>query len=177
MITNKPIMKPEDLAGLRIRTPGATDLAGIHPAIGATPVAMAYGEMYPGLQTKAIDGLELSFTAAFNGKFYEVTKFVSETKHILLINFEIISTKWFNALPAEFQKVLEDECNKAGLEVSRDYLEKIDVQARKDMQAKGVTIIDASQIDMAAFKAAGEKAYQKLNLTAAKEKIYKELGK
>jgi len=177
MVTNKPIKKPEDLAGLRIRTPGAPIWQESIRAVGATPVAMAYGEMYPGLQTKAIDGLELSFTAAFNGKFYEVTKFVSETKHILLINFEIISTKWFNALPADFQKVLEDECNKAGLEVSRDYLEKIDVQARKDMQAKGVTIIDASQIDMAAFKAAGEKAYQKLNLTAAKEKIYKELGK
>ena len=177
MITNKPIKKPDDLTSQRIRTPGAPIWQESIRAIGATPVAMAYGEMYPGLQTKVIDGLELSFTAAYNGKFFEVAKYACETKHILLINFEIISTKWFNALPPEYQKILEDECNKAGLEVSRNYLETIDVQARKDLQTKGVTVIPSAEIDMAAFKAAGDKAYQKLNLLAVRDKIYKELGK
>jgi tripartite ATP-independent transporter DctP family solute receptor len=177
VLSNKPIKKPADLAGLRIRTPGAPIWQESVRAIGAEPVAMAYGEMYPALQTKAIDGVELSYTAGFNGKFFEVTKYVSETKHILLINFEIISSKWFNSLPAEYQKVLEDECNKAGLEVSKSYLDVIDAKAKADLKVKGMTIIEASEIDMAAFKAAGEKAYQKLNLSAVRDSIYKELGK
>lgn len=146
-------------------------------AIGATPVALAYGEMYTAMQTRAIEGAELSFTAGYNAKFHEVAKVVSETRHILLINFEVISSKWFNSLPPAYQKILQEECDKAGLEVSRNYLDVLDVQNLQNLKDKGVTIIPASEIDLAAFKAAGEKAYQKLNLVAARDKIYKELGK
>jgi TRAP-type transport system periplasmic protein len=177
MIGHKPIRKPGDLAGLRIRTPPAPIWQESIRSIGATPVAMAYGEMYPAMQTKAIDGVELSFTAGANGKFFEVAKYVSETRHILLVNFEVVSSKWFNALPAEYQRILEEECNKAGLEVSRDYLENIDVKSRKVWQDKGATVVSASEIDMAAFRAAGEAAYQKLGIVAARDKIYQELGK
>lgn len=177
MITNKPIRSPADLAGLRIRTPPAPIWQESIRAIGATPVAMAYGEMYSGLQTKAIDGIELSFTATAGGKFHEVAKIASETRHILLINFQVISTKWFNALPVEYQKILEEECNKAGLEVSRNYLTVLDANNRKALQDAGMTLIPASEIDMKAFRAAGEKAYEKLNLVAARDRVYKELGK
>jgi tripartite ATP-independent transporter DctP family solute receptor len=177
MIANKPVRKPEDLAGLRIRTPPAPIWQESIRALGATPVAMAYGEMYTAMQTKAIDGNELSFTAGSNGKFFEVAKYVSETKHILLINFEVVSSKWFNALPAEYQKILEEECDKAGLEVSRAYLETVDVQARKTWQDKGATVVPASDIDIKAFRAAGEAAYQKLGIVAARDKVYQELGK
>jgi tripartite ATP-independent transporter DctP family solute receptor len=177
IVANKPIYKPTDLNGLRIRTPPAPIWQESIRAIGAVPTALAYGEVYPGMQTKVVDGAELSFTAAYNGKFYEVAKYISETQHILLINFEVISSKWFNSLPAEYQKILEEECDKAGLEVSRKYMEVLDKQSREEMQKRGVTIIDKSQIDMAAFKKAGEKAYEKLNLVVARDKIYKELGK
>lgn len=177
MVTNKPIKKPADLAGMRIRTPGAPIWQESIRAIGATPVAMTYGEMIPAMQTKAIDGMELSFTAAYNLKLFEVAKYVSETRHILLINFEVISSKWFNSLPAEYQKILQEECDKAGLEVSNSYMNDMDPTNLKNVQAKGMTYVPASQIDVAAFKAAGEKAYQKLNLTAARDQIYKELGK
>jgi tripartite ATP-independent transporter DctP family solute receptor len=177
MVANKPIKKPSDLAGLRIRTPPAPIWQESVRAIGATPVAMAYGEMYPGMQAKAIDGMELSATATYNARLYEVAKYFSETRHILLINFEVISIKWFNSLPAEYQKILQEECDKAGLEVSKSYMDVMDPDNTKNLQAKGMTLIPASQIDIAAFKAAGEKAYQKLNLVAARDQIYKELGK
>jgi len=177
MITNKPIRKPSDLSGLRIRTPPAPIWQESIRALGATPVAMAYGDMYSGLQTKAIDGLELSFTATASGKFHEVTKYACETKHILLINFEVVSSKWFNSLPVEYQKILEEECNKAGLEVSKRYLNEIDPKNLNVLKAAGMTIIPSSEIDMAAFKAAGEKAYQKLNLLSVRDQVYRELGK
>ncbi len=177
MYTNKPIHKPSDLEGMRIRTPPAPIWQESVRAIGATPVALAYGEMYTAMQTRAIEGAELSFTAGYNAKFHEVARVVSETRHILLINFEVISSKWFNSLPSSYQKILEEECNKAGLEVSRNYLDVLDVQNLQNLRDKGVTIVPASEIDLAAFRAAGEKAYQKLNLVAARDQIYKELGK
>jgi len=177
MVANKPIKSPADLAGLRIRTPPAPIWQESIRAIGAVPVAMAYGDLYPGMQSKAIDGVELSATATYNAKLFEVAKYLSETRHILLINFEVISITWFNSLPADYQKILQEECDKAGLEVSRNYLNTMDPENTKNLTAKGVTIVKASEIDMAAFKAAGEKAYQKLNLTAARDKVYQELGK
>ncbi len=177
MLTNKPIYKPADLNGLRIRTPPAPIWQESIRALGAVPTALAYGEVYPGMQTKVIDGAELSFTAAYNMKFYEVAKFMSETQHILLVNFEVISSKWFNSLPPDYQKILEEECNKAGLEVSRSYMEVLDKNSREEMKKRGMTIIDKSEIDMAAFKKAAEQAYQKLNLVAVRDKLYKELGK
>jgi tripartite ATP-independent transporter DctP family solute receptor len=173
----KPIRKPADLNGMRIRTPPAPIWQESIRAIGATPVALAYGEMYSAMQTKAIDGAELSFTAGYNAKFYEVARTVSETKHILLINFEVISSKWFNSLPAEYQKILEEECNKAGLDVSRRYMEELDVQSLQKLKEAGVTIIPASEIDLAAFRQAGDNAYRKLNLLEVRDQIYKELGK
>lgn len=176
-VTNKPITKPSDLSGLRIRTPGAPIWQESIRAIGATPVAMNYGDMYAGLQTRAIDGLELSFTAIATGNFNEVCRYVSETKHILLINFQVISSAWFNSLPPEYQKILEEECNKAGLEVSKAYLEDIDPRNRQVLQSRGMTIIPVSEIDMVAFRKAGDAAYTRLNLTAARDKIYAELGK
>jgi tripartite ATP-independent transporter DctP family solute receptor len=177
MVANKPIKSPADLAGLRIRTPPAPIWQESIRAIGATPVAMAYGDMYPGMQSKAIDGIELSFTATYNAKLFEVAKYVSETRHILLINFEVISSKWFDSLPKDYQKILEEECNNAGLEVSKSYLNTLDPANLKNLLDKGVTLVPASDIDMAAFKAAGEAAYVKLNLTAARDQIYKEIGK
>ena len=68
-----------------------------------TPVAMAFGEMYPGLQQRAIDGVELVYNNIPGGRFYEVLKFANETKHIMLINFEVVSAKWFDSLPKEYQ--------------------------------------------------------------------------
>ena len=55
--TNKPIRTPEDLKGLRIRTPPAPIWQESIRALGATPVALAFGEMYPALQTKVMDGV------------------------------------------------------------------------------------------------------------------------
>ena len=91
--TNKPIRTPEDLKGLRIRTPPAPIWQESVRALGAVPVAMAFGEMYPGLQQRAIDGVELVYNNIPGGRFYEVLKFANETRHIMLINFQVVSAK------------------------------------------------------------------------------------
>ena len=88
-------------------------------SIGATPVAMAFGEIYPALQQKVIDGCDNVYNATYAGKLYEVATHFSETAHILLINFEIVSAKWFNKLPPEYQKILVEEMEKAAMETSR----------------------------------------------------------
>ena len=134
--TNKPIRKPEDLKGLRIRTPPAPIWQESIRALGATPVAMAFTEMYPGLQQRAIDGVELVYNNIPGGKFYEVLKFANETRHIMLINFEVVSAKWFNWLPKEYQQILVEECDKAGEATSKRIFKLEDEVEQRPQEAR-----------------------------------------
>jgi tripartite ATP-independent transporter DctP family solute receptor len=173
--TNKPIRKPEDLKGLRIRTPPAPIWQESIRALGATPVAMGFPDMYPGLQQKAIDGVELVYNNIPGGKFYEVLKFASETKHIMLINFQVVSAKWFDGLPKQVQQVLVEECDKAGEATSRRILEIEDKVEQELKSKRGMTIVQ--DVDLKAFRAAGEKAYEVLKIQDAKRQVHKEIGK
>jgi tripartite ATP-independent transporter DctP family solute receptor len=172
--TNKPIKTPDDLKGLRIRTPPAPIWQESIRALGATPVAMAFGDMYPGIQQKAIDGVELVYNNIPGGRFYEVLKYANETHHIMLVNFEVISSKWFNTLPPDYQKILVEECDKAGEEASK-IIFKSEEDIAKQLKEKGVNIVKDVNID--AFKKAGDKAYEVLKITDAKEAVHKEIGK
>jgi TRAP-type transport system periplasmic protein len=172
--TNKPIKTPEDLKGLRIRTPPAPIWQESIRALGATPVAMAFGEMYPGLQQKAIDGVELVYNNIPGGRFYEVLKHANETKHIMLINFEVVSAKWFDGLPKELQAILIEECDKAGEETSKEIF-RLEAEVEQQLKGRGMTI--NKDVDLAAFRKAGDKAYEVLKIQDAKATVHKEIGK
>ncbi|MGE5793307.1 MAG: C4-dicarboxylate TRAP transporter substrate-binding protein [Bacteroidota bacterium] len=172
--TNKPIRTPEDLKGLRIRTPPAPIWQESIRALGATPVAMNFGDMYPGLQQKAIDGVELVYNNIPGGRFYEVLKFANETRHIMLINFEVVSAKWFDSLPKEHQMALVEECDKAGEATSRRIF-KLEDEVEAQLKGRGMTIVE--DVDLAAFRKAGEKAYEVLKIQDAKNAVYREIGK
>jgi TRAP-type transport system periplasmic protein len=172
--TNEPIRKPEDLAGLRIRTPPAPIWQESIRALGAEPVAMAFTEMYPGLQQQAIDGVELVYNNIPAGRFYEVLKYANETGHILLINFEVVSAAFFDSLPPDYQTALVEECSAAGKETSAR-IQKLEQEVRGDLAKRGMTIIE--DVDIQAFRTAGEKAYEALDLTLAKSTVAAEMGK
>jgi tripartite ATP-independent transporter DctP family solute receptor len=172
--TNKPVRTPEDLHGLRIRTPPAPIWQESVRALGATPVALAFTEMYPALQQKVVDGVELVYNNIPAGRFYEVLKYVSETGHIMLVNYEVISAKWFNALPRNYQKILVEECEKAGLKTSKLIMESEKV-VKADLIKRGMVVVD--NVNLPAFRKAGEKAYEVLKIADVKAKVFKEIGK
>ncbi|HEV7437390.1 MAG TPA: C4-dicarboxylate TRAP transporter substrate-binding protein [Pseudorhizobium sp.] len=171
--TNKPIRTPDDLAGLRIRTPPAPIWQESIRALGAAPTAMAFGDMYPALQQQAIDGVELVYANIPGGRFYEVLKYANETKHIMLINFQVVSSQWFNGLPADYQTALVEECSAAGRETSQKIADMAET-IKADLQSKGMEVV--TDVDLDAFKAAGEKAYEALGITDAKNAVQAELG-
>jgi len=172
--TNKPIKTPADLAGLRIRTPPAPIWQESIRALGAAPTAMAFGDMYPALQQQAIDGVELVYANIPGGRFYEVLKYANETGHILLINFQVVSSQWFDGLPAEYQTALVEECKAAGRETSEAIAAAAET-IKADLQSKGMEVV--SDVDLAAFRAEGEKAYEALGIVDAKNAVQAEIGK
>lgn len=171
--TNKPIRTPEDLAGQRIRTPPAPIWQESIRALGAEPVAMAFGDVYPGLQQQAIDGAELVYPNITAGNLHEVLDYANETGHILLINFQVVSSQWFNGLPEDYQTALVEECKAAGQETSAVIAEATET-AKAEVQDAGMEVV--TDVDIEAFREAGNAAYEALGLTEAVEKVRAEMG-
>jgi TRAP-type C4-dicarboxylate transport system substrate-binding protein len=91
----------------------------------------------------------------------------------MLINFQVVSAKWFNSLPKDYQQILIEECDKAGQQVSEAILKSEQV-VKKDLQKRGMTIVE---VDLDAFRKAGDKAYEALKIIDAKNTVHKEIGK
>lgn len=170
---NKPIRTPEDLSGMRVRTPPAPIWQESIRALGAEPVAMNFTDIYPGLQQQAVDGAELVYPNITAAKLYEVLTHANETAHILLVNFQVVSSQWFNKLPEDYQTALVEECRAAGQETSAIIADAVE-QAKAEVQENGMTVVE--DVDMEAFRAAGEKAYEVLGLVEAKNKVQEEIG-
>lgn len=172
-LTNKPINKPEDLKGMRIRTPGAPAWAESVKAMGATPIAMPWGDTYSGVQSKALDGCEVQHTSTLGSRMYEVVKYINKTGHFQLINGLICGEKWFKTLPADYQKILVDTCREVATE-NAHFVEKRVVEIEKELIKHGMIV---NNPDVAAFKAAADEAYKKLGFVELRAAIYKEIGK
>lgn len=171
--TNKVVNTPADLKGQRIRTPGAPAWAESVIALGATPVAMPWGETYSAVQSKAVDGCEVQLTSALGSRIYEVLKYMIRTEHFQLINGLIVGEKWFQTLPADLQTILLEETKAAGEKNARYVQSKI-AEIEKQLVGYGITIIEP---DVQAFVKASDAAYTKLGFTELRKEIYKQIGK
>lgn len=167
LFTNMPVTTPADLAGSRMRTPGAPVWVETVTAMGATPVAMPFAEVYAALEQKVIDSTEVQLPAARGAKLYEVTKYLTKTGHINLITGLVTSAMWFDSLPADLQTILRDEALKAGDIASygtRDALAAIE----EELKANGMTV---SEIDVTPFKDATAGVYDKLGYGALRDEL------
>lgn len=167
LLTNKPISVPGDLAGVRMRTPGAPVWMETIRAMGATPTPMGWTEVYSALQQGVIDAAEAQHPATLGAKLDEVVTHITKTGHINLITGLVASAAWYDSLPEDFQAVIDDEALKAGDIASygtRDALADIE----KQLTANGVTI---TEIDTAVFKAATAPVYDKLGYGELRDQL------
>jgi tripartite ATP-independent transporter DctP family solute receptor len=173
LLTNKPVTKPADLNGLRMRTPGAPVWLETVRALGATPTPMPWTETYSALQLKAIDAVEAQHPASFGSKLYEQVKIITKTGHINLITGVVTSRIWFDKLPADLQKLLRDEALKAGDIASKGTIDSL-ADYEKKFKEKGVTI---AEIDVTPFREATKAVYDKLGYTDLRKQVDAVLSK
>ena len=171
--TNVPVNTPADLNGVRIRTPGAPVWARSVASLGATPVAMPWPDSYNALQTRAIDGVEVQSTAAYPARMYEVTRYITVTEHFQLANFIMVGERWFSTLPAEYQRILMEECSRAAIANAQEILAAGDDLERR-MVANGMVI---NNVNKAPFVAAAENAYRELGFLDLRDRIWREIGR
>lgn len=172
-LTNKPVKTPADLKGLRVRTMGSKVAQESMKAMGATPTALAWSEVYSGLQQKVIDSAEAQLPAVYGASLHEVIKYVAETGHFLLYTGLVISEEWFQSLPEEYQDILVQASINAGDYATKLTLEK-EVEYKANMEKAGVTFIP---VDITPFKKASASVYETMGWTQLKADIDAALGK
>ncbi len=109
-VTNnkRPINLPEDLKGIKLRTPEGKWRVKMFQAYGANPSPMKFSELFTALQTGVMDGQENPFTQITSAKFQEVQKFISLTGHVYTPAYVTVGAKKWGTLPADVRKALED---------------------------------------------------------------------
>ena len=110
---DKTVMTPDDLKGVKLRMPGTDAWQFLGKALGANPVPMAFTEVYTALQTGAIDGQDNPLPTDKDSKFYEVTKQICLTSHLVDQNYLAFSKKVFDGLSADQQATVQKAADDA----------------------------------------------------------------
>ena len=156
LITDKVIETPEDLDGVKLRTPGSKLFIKTLNAMGATATPLPWGETFSALQQGVVDGLEGSEFTNLGTKVYETgKKNVAFSNHFLGTCGVYISTEVWAKIPVKYQKIIEHEFTYEA-EQMIEMLKGKHAQVIKDLEAQGVVF---NQIDRAAFEQRTLKLY------------------
>jgi tripartite ATP-independent transporter DctP family solute receptor len=107
-VTNSkhPIVKAEDLEGIKLRVMQNQIALGVFGALGANAVPMPFSELFTALETRTVDGQENPVTTIQSSKFYEVQPYLSMTRHVYTPWVLLASKKWWNTLSPDEQKLI-----------------------------------------------------------------------
>jgi len=153
--TDKKIRTPEDLAGVKLRMPPADTWQFLGKALGANPVPMAFTEIYTALQTGAVDGQDNPLPTVRDSKFYEVTKQIILTSHLVDLNYLAFSKKIWDKLTPEQRAITQKAADDAA-ELGRQRQLALEAELVQFFKDKGLEVYEP---DVAAFCARVQKAY------------------
>jgi C4-dicarboxylate-binding protein DctP len=103
----RPIIAPQDAAGLKFRVMESDILQAQIEAVGGSPQKMAFGEVYQALQTGTVDAQENTWSNIYSSKFFEVQPYITESNHGYIGYFVGVNTAFWTALPMELRAGLE----------------------------------------------------------------------
>ncbi len=154
---SRPVRRPEDLKGLKIRVqPSDVQLQAIN-AMGAIATPLAFGEVYLALQQKVLDGAENSPALYYTSKHWEVSKVFSLTEQFWSVHLLLVNQRWWGKLPGDVQAAFRE----AAREAESYFLEiyAADEKTALDrLQEKGVQVV--TDVDREAFRARTEPVYE-----------------
>ena len=154
------VKTPADLKGVKLRMPGSKEWLFLGEALGATATPLAFGEVYLGLKTGTIDGQDNPLPTVRAAKFYEVTKQLVLTNHLVDGIFIAISDKAWKAMtPAQRQKV--QAAADAAAAFNNDNRLKEEAQIVDFFKQQGLQV---STPDVDAFRKSVQAAYASSNI-------------
>ena len=172
-----PVTKPEQMKGVKLRVPNSPTWIAMGKALGANPTPMAFNEVYMGLKTGAIEGQDNPLPTDKNAKFYEVTKYIVWTNHVVDSTWPSINEKKWQSLTKEQQGWLMQAAEKA-----RQFCDKTNLDNEKNIldffRQQGLTVIENP--DRAAFAAYAKNSYLTESKDISKDwdlNLYEEIQK
>lgn len=146
IINNKrPIYKPEDLKGLKIRVMPSKIMVDTLNLMGAIATPMGQGEVYSALQQGVIDGWENNPPTLLTLKLYEVSKYFSWTRHFTVPDVVLMSKKVYDGLTPEQQKAIK-EAAVEGMAKQREFWADFEGKAVEELKTKGIAFNDVPDL-------------------------------
>ncbi len=157
-VTNnrRPIVAPEDLRGIKLRTPRGVWRVKLFQALGANPTPMPYSEVFIALQTGVMDGQENPFTQIRGGRLHEVQKYLSLTEHVYSPAFVMVGTARWDRLPEDIQVAVAEIAREVQAFV-HETAERLDDELLQEMREAGIEVND---VDRGAFLRASGAVYE-----------------
>lgn len=153
----RPITKPEDLEGIKLRTPPDPMTLDIFNSLGANPAPLAFSELYIALQQGVFDGQENPLMNIYSSKLFEVQKYISLTGHKYETTPLLASKMIWSQLSAEDKQAVKDAAVEAG-KLNREMSLAADAELREKLTAAGVVI---NKVDQAPFMDKTKPVYDK----------------
>lgn len=153
----RPIRTPEDMAGIKLRTPPDPMTLDIFKAIGANPGPLAFSELYIALQQGVFDGQENPLMNVYFSKLHEVQKYISLTGHKYETTPFFVSKMVWSQFSKADQQAIKEAAVEAG-QLNRDMSLSSDRELKSKLEAAGVQI---NEVDKAAFAAKTRPVYDK----------------
>jgi tripartite ATP-independent transporter DctP family solute receptor len=151
------VRTPADLKGIKLRMPGSKEWLFLGETLGATATPLAFGEVYMGLKTGTIDGQDNPLPTVRAAKFYEVTKQLVLTNHLVDSLFIAIASKTWNGMTA-VQKQAVKTAAQAAATFNNDNRIKEEAQIVDFFKQQGLQV---STPDVEAFRKSVQDAYAK----------------
>jgi len=151
-----PVRTPEDMKGVKLRTPASPAWIALGKALGGNPTPMSFGEVYMGLKTGAIEGQDNPLPTDKNAKFYEVTKYIILTDHVVNAVLPTINEKKWQSLSEIDQLII-----RIAIEKARKFCAETNLKAEAELldffRDQGLIIIEDP--DKEAFAAYAKNSY------------------
>ena len=144
----RPVMKVDDLKGLKIRVPPAKIFVETWKTLGANPTPMVWGEVYLALKQGLIDAQENPFAIIYHNKIYEATKYLVLTHHATGVFTFIMNDKKFQGYPPEVQAAFRAAVKPAE-EYYNQFVLKEQAQLLDELKKKGMEVLTP---DLTAFR-------------------------
>jgi C4-dicarboxylate-binding protein DctP len=179
MTANKPLRKPDDFRGMKIRIQSSKVMDAQMRALGANPQVLAFSEVYQALQTGVVDGQDNPYSNIYTQKFFEVQKYLTVTDHGYHAYVLIANKKFWDGLPPNIRTIMDGV-----VKDTTAYFNQIAAQEEADSLAKikasgRIQIVVLSKEEKAALKKAMAPVYKQVEPRVGKpilESIYKATG-
>ena len=144
--SKRPIVKAEDLAGIKVRTMQNNLYIDLFAGLGANAIPMPVNELFNALETKAVDAQENPYTVVQAQKFYDVQKYLSTTGHAYDAQVLIASKKFWDKLSAADKTLMQDAAREA-TDFQRQTSREMNAKARAELIKAGMQINDVSDAE------------------------------